>query len=332
MFRYTGEGGGAWPATSGPAEAQRASPAGRIAGRRPAARRRRGTPWASAAAADARAQGKRSFRTKVRVPNRKGTKRATLVVSFYDSAGRLVTRVRKRVRDNGTRDDQRVGRGPGRALPVHRAPRRPRKILRRGSFGVKSSRARAGIRSDQALVCQILQAEAADSAAGTRAASVPRPMALARRAWPDALAALVVAAAVFAFFGHAFLNYDSFYALVWGDDLAHGRTPQYDAPVAPTPHPLATLVGLLLSPLGDHAETAFLVIVIVSIGALAVGIFRLGQELFSTAGRRAGRGRSSSRACRCSTSASAATSTCRRSRWSCGRRCSRRARRGAARR
>src|SRR5919112_1769298 len=81
-------------------------------------------------------------------------------------------------------------------------------------------------------------------------------MALARRAWPDALAALIVAAVVFAFFGHAFLNYDSFYALVWGDDLAHGRTPQYDAPVAPTPHPLANLVGVVL--------------------------FRLGQELYST--------------------------------------------------
>src|SRR5829696_315525 len=108
-------------------------------------------------------------------------------------------------------------------------------------------------------------------------------MALARRAWPDALAALIVAAAVFAFFGHAFLNYDSFYALVWGDDLAHGRTPQYDVPVAPTPHPLANLVGLILSPLGDQAETAFLVIVLIAMGALAVGMFRLGQELYSTA-------------------------------------------------
>jgi hypothetical protein len=107
-------------------------------------------------------------------------------------------------------------------------------------------------------------------------------MSLARRGWPDALAALIVAVAVFAFFGHAFLNYDSFYALVWGDDLAHGRTPQYDTPVAPTPHPLANFVGLLLSPLGDGAETAFLVIVLIAIGALVVGIFRLGQELYST--------------------------------------------------
>src|SRR3954469_20379820 len=108
-------------------------------------------------------------------------------------------------------------------------------------------------------------------------------MALARRAWPDALAALIVAVAVFAFFGHAFLNYDSFYALVWGGDLAHGRTPQYDVPVAPTPHPLANLVGLILSPLGAGAEVAFLVIVLIAIGALTVAIFRLGQVLYSTA-------------------------------------------------
>ena len=109
-------------------------------------------------------------------------------------------------------------------------------------------------------------------------------MALARRAWPDALAALIVAVAVFAFFGHAFLNYDSSYALVWGDDLGHGRTPQFDAPVAPTPHPLANLLGLVLSPLGDSAsETAFLAVVLIAVGALVVGIFRFGQVQFSTA-------------------------------------------------
>ena len=60
---------------------------------------------------------------------------------------------------------------------------------------------------------------------------------------------MLVAVAIFAFFGHAFLNYDSFYALVWGKDLVHGITPDYQVPVAPTPHPLAILVGALLSPL-----------------------------------------------------------------------------------
>src|SRR3954447_21848159 len=107
-------------------------------------------------------------------------------------------------------------------------------------------------------------------------------MALARRAWPDALAALIVAAVVFAFFGHAFLNYDSFYALVWGNDLAHGRTPQYDVPVAPTPHPLAQLVGILLTPFGAGSENLMLAIGLLALGMLGVGLFRLGQELFGT--------------------------------------------------
>lgn len=106
-------------------------------------------------------------------------------------------------------------------------------------------------------------------------------MSLARRALPDALASVLVAAAIFGFFGHAFLNYDSFYALVWGDDLASGRSPQYEVPVAPTPHPLAIGVGALLSPLGDGAETAFLAVVLVAFGALTVGLYRLGAELFA---------------------------------------------------
>ena len=102
-----------------------------------------------------------------------------------------------------------------------------------------------------------------------------------RKAAPDALAAGLIGLAIFAAFGHAFLNYDSFYALLWGDDVAHGRLPQYDVPVAPTPHPLATLVGALLSPLGDSTEDAFLALGLLAMGALCVGLFRLGQELYA---------------------------------------------------
>src|SRR3954447_14172881 len=101
-----------------------------------------------------------------------------------------------------------------------------------------------------------------------------------RRALADWLAAGVIGALVFAWFGHAFLNYDTFYALVWGGDLAHGRTPQYSVPVAPTPHPLAELVGIVLSPFGATAEDLMLAIGLLALGMLAVGLFRLGQELF----------------------------------------------------
>jgi hypothetical protein len=90
----------------------------------------------------------------------------------------------------------------------------------------------------------------------------------------------VIGALVFAWFGHAFLNYDTFYALVWGGDLAHGRTPEYAVPVAPTPHPLAELIGVVLSPFGAAAEDLMLALGLLALGMLAVGLFRLGQELF----------------------------------------------------
>ncbi len=91
----------------------------------------------------------------------------------------------------------------------------------------------------------------------------------------------LVALAVFAFFGRAFLNYDTFYSLLWGGDLAHGRTPDYRVPFAPTPHPLAMLVGIPASLFGNAGEGVMLAIVILGIGALVLGIFRLGQQLFS---------------------------------------------------
>ena len=101
------------------------------------------------------------------------------------------------------------------------------------------------------------------------------------RRWPaDWLAGGLIGAAIFAWFGHAFLNYDTLYAVVWGSDLAHGRTPDYTVPVAPTPHPLAELVGVILTPFGSGAEDIMLAIGLLALGMLVVGLFRLGQELF----------------------------------------------------
>src|SRR5438552_16380219 len=106
-------------------------------------------------------------------------------------------------------------------------------------------------------------------------------MARARKALPTIVASGLVALAIFAWFGHAFLNYDTFYSLVWGDDLAHGRTPDYRVAVAPTPHPLAMLVGIPASLFGNGGEGVMLAIVVLGLGFLVVGIFRLGAELFS---------------------------------------------------
>ena len=98
----------------------------------------------------------------------------------------------------------------------------------------------------------------------------------------DAFVAAALALAAYAAFdGHAFLNYDSAYALVWGADLASGRMPRYDVPVAPTPHPLATAVGVALAPLGSAAEGIFLAFVLLGLGALGVGLLRLGEALYA---------------------------------------------------
>ena len=97
----------------------------------------------------------------------------------------------------------------------------------------------------------------------------------------DTAAASVLATAVWLFHRQTFLNYDTFYALVWGDDLVHGRLPSYEVPLAPTPHPLATAVGALVSPLGEAAEGVLIALVIFAIGWLCVGMFRLGEALFA---------------------------------------------------
>jgi hypothetical protein len=94
-------------------------------------------------------------------------------------------------------------------------------------------------------------------------------------------AAAAIGAVVFAFFGHAYLNYDSYYALVWGKQLAHGVAPDYRVSLAPTPHPLAIAIAIPLSALGDSAEPVALALVLLSIGLICVALYRLGAELYA---------------------------------------------------
>ena len=84
--------------------------------------------------------------------------------------------------------------------------------------------------------------------------------------------------------GVGFANYDTLYALVWGQQLAGGHTPQYSIPVAPTPHPLLEGLGFVLSPLGAAGMTA----VTVALGFLALAgcgwvVYRLGALWFGRA-------------------------------------------------
>lgn len=83
--------------------------------------------------------------------------------------------------------------------------------------------------------------------------------------------------------GTGFINYDTAYSLVWGRQLAEGGLPDYSVPVAPTPHPLATLWGLVLAPVGTAAEMVTVVAAYGFLGALGLLAYALGAEWFGRA-------------------------------------------------
>jgi hypothetical protein len=79
---------------------------------------------------------------------------------------------------------------------------------------------------------------------------------------------------------------------VWGRQLAHGTLPDLDVAIAPTPHPLATLSAIVLSPLsslkvdgrhGELAAAAAVGVAYVSLALLGWVVFALGREWFNAA-------------------------------------------------
>jgi hypothetical protein len=95
--------------------------------------------------------------------------------------------------------------------------------------------------------------------------------------------ALVVAGAVLLrlAFGGAMLGYDVSWSLLWGRDIASGSWPDFEAPGAPTPHPLHILVAVPLGPLGQAGGDALLALSWLSLAALGWLAFRVGAALFS---------------------------------------------------
>jgi hypothetical protein len=89
-----------------------------------------------------------------------------------------------------------------------------------------------------------------------------------------------VTAALLLVFPVGFPNYDTIYALVWGRELAHGVSPDYGAALPPTPHPLADLLGLVATPLGDGAITVTMIVAYASLGLVAYLVYRLGALWF----------------------------------------------------
>jgi hypothetical protein len=89
-----------------------------------------------------------------------------------------------------------------------------------------------------------------------------------------------VSAVLLVVFPLGFPNYDTIYALVWGRELAHGVSPDYGAALPPTPHPLADLLGLITTPLGNGAIDVTMVIAYLSLGLVGYLVYRLGTLWF----------------------------------------------------
>jgi hypothetical protein len=89
-----------------------------------------------------------------------------------------------------------------------------------------------------------------------------------------------VTAALLLVFPVGFPNYDTIYALVWGRELAHGQGPDYGAALPPTPHPLADLLGLVATPIGDGAITVTMIVAYASLALCGYLVYRLGTIWF----------------------------------------------------
>jgi hypothetical protein len=109
---------------------------------------------------------------------------------------------------------------------------------------------------------------------------VPRVPKGARNWLTPAAWVAAITAALLLVFPVGFPNYDTIYALVWGRELAHGASPDYGAALPPTPHPLADLLGVLTTPIGDGAITVTMVVAYVSLALCGYLVYRLGTIWF----------------------------------------------------
>jgi len=78
-------------------------------------------------------------------------------------------------------------------------------------------------------------------------------------------------------------NYDAYYHLVWGRELAAGARPQIEVPDAPTAHPLYLLLCSLLGvAFGEGAERVLVLVCVLSLLACGWAVMRLGRSVFGT--------------------------------------------------
>ena len=102
-----------------------------------------------------------------------------------------------------------------------------------------------------------------------------------RLGWALAGAGALLALALFVV-RQTYPNYDTYYTLVWGQELAGGHLPDYDVFRSPTPHPLATLVGWLLAPFGTVSDRLLVLLSLFLLVGFLVILFRFTQRLLGS--------------------------------------------------
>jgi hypothetical protein len=112
----------------------------------------------------------------------------------------------------------------------------------------------------------------------------PAPLRDRLRSATAPLAILAGAVVLRVISGVGFANYDTLYALAWGGQLARGHAPAYGVPIAPTPHPLLEIVGVVLAPFGPRTvENVTVALGFLTLAACAWVIYRLGADWFGRA-------------------------------------------------
>jgi hypothetical protein len=76
-------------------------------------------------------------------------------------------------------------------------------------------------------------------------------------------------------------NYDSYYSLLWGREVAHFHVPSFEVYRGPTEHPLAIAFGAVLSLLGRGADRVMVGFTLASFLVLVWGVYRLGRVAFT---------------------------------------------------
>lgn len=93
---------------------------------------------------------------------------------------------------------------------------------------------------------------------------------------------LFVALYAFTIYRPMFPNYDTYYALIWGDEMWNLGLPDYFVFRRPTPHPLFNLYTMLISPLGGSAIPVLSVFSLGMYVGLLYGVFRLVKQQVGT--------------------------------------------------